>query len=124
LAVATRGGDVPRWLAEGTGVVTASRKGSSRDRDARRKTEAEISEALSAMSSAKQFLDGKLSPEQTDRIGAAIATSMLDRTHRRNFDAMLRSLDDGKPFNQAFLESFRATPAEFVESWMKWARGG
>ncbi len=124
LAVATRGGGVPRWLAEGVGVATASRNANTRDRDARRKVEAEISQALAAMTGAKQFLDGKMSPEQTDHIGAAIATSLLDRTHRRSFDAMLRSLDGGKPFERAFSESFRVTPTQFVESWMKWARGG
>ena len=124
LAVATRGGDVPRWLAEGTGVATASRSGNSRDKEARRKTEIEIAEALSAMDSAKQFLEEKLTPEQSDRIGAAVAASLLDRTHRRNFDALLRNLDEGKPFERAFLEAFRATPTEFIDAWMKWARGG
>jgi hypothetical protein len=124
LAVATRGGDVPRWLAEGIGVATANRQGNSRDREARRKAETESSEALAAMAGAKQFLDGELSPQQTDRIGAAIAASLLDRTHRRNLDALLRNLAGGKPFERAFSEAFRAAPAEFVESWMRWARGG
>lgn len=124
LAVATRGGDVPRWFAEGAGAVTANRKGSSRDRDARRQAEQEMSEALAAMGNAKQFLDGKLTPEQSDRVGAAIMMSMLDRGQRRNFDALLRNLDGGKPFEQAFVESFRATPQQFVETWMRWARGG
>ncbi len=123
LAVATRGGDVPRWFAEGAGTATASRKGNSRDRNARRKTESEISEALAVMNSAKQFLDGKMTPEQSDRIGAAIVSSVLGN-QRRNFDSLMRNLDDGKSFDQAFLESFRATPAEFIEAWMKWARGG
>ena len=124
LAVATRGSGVPRWLAEGAGTATASRNRNTRDRDARRRMEEEVSEALAAMGNAKQFIEGKLSPEHTDRIGAAIAVSMLDRTQRRSFDALLRNLDGGKPFDQAFREAFRATPTEFVESWIKWARGG
>ncbi|MGI9473045.1 MAG: c-type cytochrome domain-containing protein, partial [Rubripirellula sp.] len=124
LAVATRGGDVPRWFAEGAGAVTANRQGNSRDRDARRQTEQEMSEALAAMGNAKQFLDGKLTPEQTDRLGAAILSSMLDRGQRRSFDGLLRNLDAGKSFDQAFAESFRATPTQFVETWIRWARGG
>jgi hypothetical protein len=124
LAVATRGGDVPRWFAEGIGVATASRRENSRDREARRRAETEIWQALAAMASAKSFLKGELSPQQTDRIGAAIAASLLDRTHRRNFDALLRNLAGGKPFEQAFTEAFGAAPAEFVQSWMRWARGG
>ena len=124
LAVSTRGGDVPRWLAEGVGVATANRQTESRDRDARKKAESETYEAVTAVKNAKQFLDGKTTPEHADRIGAAIATSMLDRTHRRSFDSMLRSLTEGKPFNQAFLGAFRSTPQDFVQTWLQWARGG
>jgi mono/diheme cytochrome c family protein len=124
LAVASRGRDVPRWFAEGTGTATATRLASTRDREARRQQEAAISAALASMENAKQFLEGKLPPEQTDRIGAAIAATMLERTQRRNFDALLRSLDEGKSFDQAFLEAFRATPEAFVGAWMRWVRGG
>ena len=70
------------------------------------------------------FLGGKLSPEQTDRIGAAIGLSLLDRTHRRNYDTLIRNLTAGQSFDQAFAAAFRATPTQFVDSWMKWARGG
>ncbi len=124
LAVATRGGDVPRWLAEGVGSATAAQLGGSRDRDERRKSEQEMFQALSVAANAKEFLDGKLTPEQTDRIGAAIASSMLDRTQRRNFDLLLRNLSGGKPFEQAFMEAFRATPEAFVDTWFRWIRGG
>lgn len=124
LAVATRGRDVPRWFAEGTGLATASRLASTRDRDAKRQQEAAISAALASMENAKQFLEGKLSPEQTDRIGAAIAGTMMERTQRRGFDALIRALDGGKPFDQAFQEAFRASPEEFVSAWMRWVRGG
>lgn len=124
LAVATTGGDVPRWLAEGVGVVTANRKGGDRDRGARQKIESETSEAVAAMKNAKEFLEQKLTPEQSDRVGAAIANTMLDRTHRRGFDALLRHLREGKPFDRAFVEAFNAPPEAFVETWLKWARGG
>lgn len=124
LAVATRGGDVPRWIAEGVGAATASRKSNQRDREARRRLEAETSQALAAMKNAKQFLDNKLTPQQTDRIGAAIATSLLDRAYRRNFDGLLRNLAGGKPFEQAFVGAFGVPPTAFIDKWMKWARGG
>ncbi|MEM8666858.1 MAG: c-type cytochrome domain-containing protein [Planctomycetota bacterium] len=123
LAVASRGTDVPRWLAEGIGSAMASRQGGSRDRDQRREAEQEMVQALSAASNAKEFLDGKLSPEQTDRVGAAIANSMLERTRRRNFDNMLRNLNAGKPFEQAFTEAFGATPELYVQTWFRWLRG-
>lgn len=123
LAVASRGGEVPRWLAEGIGAATASRQGGSRDRDRRRQAEQEMMQALSVVANPKEFLDGKLTPEQTDRISAAIANSMLERAQRRNFDNLLRNLDAGKPFPQAFLEAFRYTPEAFVQNWFRWVRG-
>ncbi|MFK8114119.1 MAG: c-type cytochrome domain-containing protein [Rubripirellula sp.] len=129
LAVSTRGGDVPRWLAEGVGVTAAKRgsksssKNASRDRQARQRADAETSQALAAMGNAKQFLEGKLTPEHTDRIGAAIASSMLG-SYRRNYDNLLRNLQKGQPFNQAFFAAFRATPIEFVQSWVQWATAG
>ncbi len=122
LAVATRGGDVPRWLAEGVGTATAARKRGA-DKDERRKLESEIMQAITVMGDAKKFLDGKLTPEQTDRIGAAISTSLLDRTHRRNFDKCLRLLGEGKSFEKAFGESFGVSTQAFVESWIQWVRG-
>jgi Planctomycete cytochrome C len=124
LAVATRGGDVPRWLAEGVGVAAAKRNTNTRDREVRQKAEAEMMEALAALTDAKQFLDGNLTPEQTDRIGSAIAASLLDRTHRRSFDFLLLNLSKGQAFDAAFTSAFRASPLEFVESWTRWVRGG
>ncbi|TWU54516.1 Planctomycete cytochrome C [Rubripirellula tenax] len=122
LAVATRGGDVPRWLAEGVATATAARKRGA-DREERMKMDAEISQAIAAMGNAKKFLDGKMTPEQSDRVGAAIASSLLDRTHRRNFDRCMRLLDEGKSFDQAFQQSFGVTTTAFVEAWIKWVRG-
>jgi hypothetical protein len=119
LAVATRGRDVPRWLAEGSGVATAYRLAANRDRDARRKQEAEISAAIASLENARQFLEGKLPPEQTDRIGAALAATLLDRSLRRGFDSMVRLLEEGRSFDQAFQGAYRATPQQFLEAWMK-----
>ncbi len=118
LAMATRGGDVPRWLAEGVGVnLSASGRGLL-DRDARRKLEAEIYEAASAAKNSKQFLESKLTPEQSDRIGTAIVSTMVDRSRRRQFDAMLRELESGTAFDTAFAKSFGANIASYVDGWL------
>ncbi len=122
LAMSTRGGGMPRWLAEGVGVATASRKGSSRE--AKMRLEAETSEAFAQMENAKMFLDGKMTPENTDRIGAAIAAFMMDRNYRRGFDTMLRHLGSGVPFEQAFTQAFNMPPETFVGNWLKYVRGG
>jgi len=126
LAVATRGGDVPRWLAHGTGQVVAKRHGNNAKpkRGRQQQTMAQgLSEALSAMGNAKQFLDGKLTAEQSDLIATALMTSMLDRAQRKGFDGLLRNMGRGMPFEKAFIQSFEATPLQFVEAWKRWATG-
>jgi len=117
LAVATRGSDVPYWLAQGIGSAVTKEKTNRRDREGARKAELELSTALSAMKNAKQFLDGKLTPRQTDKIGEAIATSMLEGNGRRNFDQMMRQLTDGKPFEQAIVSAYRMTTEQLIEAW-------
>lgn len=124
LAVATRAIDVPRWLAEGAGAATAYRLANARDRNARRQQEADIYDAVASMENAKQFLDGKLPPEQSDRIGAAIVSTMLERNYRRVFDAMIRNLQEDKSFKQSFQEAFGGDPNDFVTAWIKSVRGG
>ncbi|TWU26732.1 Planctomycete cytochrome C [Novipirellula galeiformis] len=123
LAVATRGIDVPRWFAEGVGVSVFAKSGTKIDRDAKRREDAEIFAAVVAVKDAKQFLDEKLKPEQTDRIGMAIATSMMDRTRRKSFDALIRNLNEGQPFEQAFQTAFRAVPAAYITQWLNWTKG-
>ncbi len=67
------------------------------------------------MSDAKSFLGGKLSPVQTDRIGAALAASMLDRSRRKSFDACLRLLAEGQAFEAAFAQAFRYPADVYVQ---------
>jgi hypothetical protein len=121
LAIAKRGNDVPRWFAEGVGVVNAMRN-TKLDREERTKLEAELSAAVSAMKDAKTFLGGKMSPKDMDRIGAAIASTLLSRQNRRNYDQLLRELEKGGGFERAFTNVFRATPESFVNTWVAYVR--
>lgn len=123
LAVATRGHDIPRWFAEGVGVAVAYQQGGRRDRGTVRQREAETAEAIAATADAQAFLSGKLTPRQTDRIGAAVAVSLLDRTRRRSFDLLLRQLAQGASFDQAFAQAFQVTPAQYLDTWLGWVRG-
>jgi hypothetical protein len=81
-------------------------------------------EAIASVENAKQFMEGKLSPERTDRVGSAIASTLLGRNYRRRFDALMSNLEDGKPFEQAFQDSFNGTVDEFVAAWLGHVRGG
>ncbi|QDT09119.1 c-type cytochrome domain-containing protein [Planctomycetes bacterium K23_9] len=122
LAVATRGNDVPRWFAEGVGTAVDLR-GSSQDRIAKSQREAEIREAVAACKDAKGFLGGKLSPVHTDRMGAAMVATLMDRQNRKRFDACLQALDSGKPFNAAFAAAFQSPVNTWVNNWLNWAKG-
>lgn len=124
LAVATRRRGVPRWFAEGAGLATSAQAGTARDRDAIRQQQADLSEALSTMQNAKQFIDGKLSPEHTDLIGGMVVSTMMDRSHRRSFDSLIRLLGNGQPFEPSFIASFGVRPEDFVKNWIAWVRGG
>lgn len=62
-------------------------------------------------------------PEHTDLIGGMIVGTMMDRTHRRNFDALIRLLGNGQSFDQAFPASFGVRPEDFVKNWITWVRG-
>ena len=83
----------------------------------------ELVEALRAMGSAKQFLDGRLTPEHSDLIATDLMSAMLDRAQRKGFDGLLRNLSRGLPFEKAFIQSFEATPQQFVEAWKRWRTG-
>jgi hypothetical protein len=127
LAVATRGGDVPRWLAEGTGKVIAKRHGNTekapRGRTPKTTVSRDLVEALAAMGNSKQFLDGKLTPEQSDLIATDLMSAMLDRAQKKGFDGLMRNMSRGLPFEKAFIQSFEATPQQFVDAWKRWRTG-
>ena len=123
LAVATRGVDVPRWFAQGVGDSLYHKSGPTLDRDALRAQQADASAAFAAMKSSKQFLDRKLSPDQMDLISRFLGDAMLDRTNRRNVTALIRGLDGGNSFDQAFTSAFRIKPAQFIDQWLTWAKG-
>ena len=117
LAVATRGSDVPPWLADGVGSAVTKAKSNRRDREALRNAESELAAAVSVMKNGKQFLDGKLTPNQTERTGAVIAASMLEGKRRRSFDRTIQQLADGKPFAEAFAAAYGMSLANYIDAW-------
>ena len=121
LAVATRGADVPRWFAEGLGAATSMQQ-NAKSRSEQEKLRTLAGEAASSVKNAKAFLDNKLTPEQADSFGSAVAMSMLERSRRKSLDATLRLLGDGKSFDDAFVGGFRITPAVYIDQLLQYAR--
>ncbi|MEM9588116.1 MAG: c-type cytochrome domain-containing protein [Planctomycetota bacterium] len=108
----------PDWFARGIGDVTANRAAGRKDRDVLTRRQSETATAISAAKNAKEFLNGKLTPLQSDRLGAALISSMQGRVYRRQFDQLLRKLRDGMPFDEAFVVAFGGTPEQFIDGWL------
>ncbi|MCA9135831.1 MAG: hypothetical protein KDB00_03705 [Planctomycetales bacterium] len=121
LAVATRGTDVPRWFAEGVGSAISMQQ-NAKSRTEKDKLRTLAAEAATSVKDAKAFLDNKLTPEQSDSFGAALAMSMLDRNRRKLLDATLRLLGDGKSFDEAFVGGFGVTPAVYIDQLLQYAK--
>ncbi|MFG0264806.1 MAG: c-type cytochrome domain-containing protein [Rhodopirellula sp. JB055] len=121
LAVVSRGEAVPRWFAEGLGTAISGGE-TKRDRNENMRRQAELVTAVGSLKSGKDFLNGKLPPERADRMAVAIAESLLSRQNRRGLDAVLRNLQAGQPFPQAFQTGMNATPIAFVDAWLQWVQ--
>lgn len=117
LAVATRGNGVPRWFAEGMGTAAAMQQ-NAKNRNEKEKLRTLAFEAASSVKDAKAFLDKRLTPEQADSFGAALAMSMLARNRRKSLDATFRSLSSGKSFDVAFQTGFGVTPAIYIDQFL------
>ncbi len=122
LAVAARRSDVPRWLAEGVGRAAAA-KLAARELDNVAAWNAGIPAAIANLKDGEQLLKDGLPPEQTDLIGYALASTMLSRNQRRQYDALLKSLDKAPSFEAAFSAAFGMDPATYIDRWKLYLTG-
>ncbi len=113
LAIATRSGGVPRWFSEGVGRATAA-KVVGRELLSLEAWNRDLPSAVGAMKDGQQLIKSELPPEQSDLIAYGVATAMLSRNQRRQYDTLLRTLPTAKSFDAAFEQSFGTTPADYV----------
>jgi len=122
LAVAARRSDVPRWFAEGVGRAAAA-KLAARELDSVAAWNQGMPAAVATLKDGQQLVKDGLPPEQTDLIGYAIANTMLGRNQRRQYDALLRSLDKAPSFDAAFSATFGMEPATYIDRWKAYMTG-
>ncbi|MCO8120775.1 hypothetical protein NHH03_03425 [Stieleria sp. TO1_6] len=121
LAVATRGTDVPRWFAQGLGTATALQQ-NAKGRGEQEKLRTLAYEAASSVKNAKDFLENKVTPEQSDSLGTALAMSMLDRSRRKYLNTTLRALTEDQLFDAAFTTGFGVPPMVYIDQFLQFAR--
>jgi len=121
LTIASRGPGIPRWFADGLGRAVARRE-LSLDRQQRQEIEQEVRDAVGTLDSGKAFFEGKLPPQQADRLATAVCESLLDRQRKRGLITVMRQLEAGKSFDNAFAEGFNATPTAYFDAWLKFVK--
>ncbi len=105
--VASLGKGCPRWFAEGSARVVASRIApkDSRVFD----WENDLSGALGSMTKADDFLTGKLPPEQSDVVSYSFVRFLMKNAGL--YQALLTAVRGGETFDKAFVAVFKGTPA-------------
>jgi hypothetical protein len=95
----------PTWLADGAGrQALASTAGNN---DARIKSwEKRVPNAMAQLENVKGFLEGKLNDEDLATIGFVIVRFMNDGPRKKQYDAMMKALTSGTPFDQAMQKTF------------------
>jgi hypothetical protein len=117
LAVKVRGNGIPDWLANGLGIAL-QRPADQRDYPWQT-DQLQLRIAISAMRDASDFSEGRLTPEQTDRIGTEIAASMLVGKRRRLLDRAMRRVVEGESFETAFTDAYGGPLADYIAAWWK-----
>jgi mono/diheme cytochrome c family protein len=107
-------GDAPRWFAEGVGRSVASKVSANDPRVIA--WDEQISGVMAGMSKPDDFLAGKPGPEAADVASYRFVSFLLSRDARR-FHNLLRAVGQGQPFEEAFLQTYGATPAQVTPLW-------
>lgn len=109
-------GPSPRWFQEGVGRAIAS-KAAARDFEGWKDWDQQLPDAVAVVKQPKELIDNKLPPEQADLVGYGIGKTMIDRQWRQQFSQVLKNLQAGAEFDQAFMGAFRMPLENFVRGW-------
>jgi hypothetical protein len=111
--IASLGKGCPRWFAEGSARVVASRIAPKDPRVF--DWENDLSGALGSMTKADDFLTGKLGPEQSDVVSYSFVKFLMKNAGL--YQSFLTAVRGGQTFDKAFVDVFKATPAQVAEVW-------
>ncbi len=107
---------VPDWFAEGVArnvAISTAPRG-----DARIETWKRMLPAAAAMvDKSETLLEGRLDDEASGLVGMKLVGVMMDRRNRKQFDALMNLMREGKPFPDALTQTF-TSPEKFIKSWV------
>ena len=111
---ASLGKDVPRWFAEGSARVAASRM---EKKDPRVKAwEDSLAEIGSRMTNPDDFLTGKMSTEDADIMSYKFVEYLM--ANSRGYGLLLAGLKKGASFEQVFQVVYGGTPSQLAQKWL------
>ena len=111
VAVASLGPDVPEWFADGLGYVVAEKVAS--DRSAVAAWREQSTEAVASMTSATDFLQGRLANDKSGLVAYAFVKALQDADGKK-FDSFLEAVKGGMAFEEAFANAWSATPVDLI----------
>jgi mono/diheme cytochrome c family protein len=108
--------EVPTWFAEGVArnlVVAANRTTDARVRAWQQSLPA----AIQKIDKPETLLEDRVDEESAGLVGMALTSYMMERSRRRQFDALLKQLREGKSFTEAVTMTF-APPKSIVKNFI------
>jgi hypothetical protein len=108
------GTGTPRWFAEGSARVVATRMAPKDPRSA--SWDAELSGVLGSMTRGDDFLTGKLPPEHADLAAYGFVKFLMRSA--APYQSLLKALREGQEFEKAFAAAYKVAPAQAAEYWV------
>jgi hypothetical protein len=106
---------VPRWFAEGTARVVATRV-ASRDRSGAL-WDQQLPRVLAGLDNPTDFLNGRLPQEDADLASYGFAKLLM--SDARRFRRLVAELQKGRSFDQTFRAAYGRDPKELATTWLK-----
>ncbi len=108
------GEGVPGWFAQGFALTAVERLVKKDPRVAAWKEL--LPEAVAACSSPKDLIQGNMAMEHAQVLHKGLVAALLGH---RGFSSLVRRLQQGEPFEQAFAAAFRAGPEQVAAVWIR-----
>jgi mono/diheme cytochrome c family protein len=113
---ASLGRGVPRWFAEGTGRVVASRLATASDQRVAQWDNA-LPQVLAGMSAPDDFLSGKMPPEEADIAAYSFVKYLM--ADPRKYNLLIEKLRGGGEFAASFRDVWNGAPEQLAGAWIR-----